>query len=268
LKSIKPHGKRKIVSLDEAMRRAKDYTPKKKEEMPEPVSSEHISDFVELNDLKCVASSGQVIEEYPVLAVAGDIERYADSNHSMVKSGVSVANVQLKKHKKGFLPSLALTCNIVVKLYENRDLPSMQELLCQYKLRHFGDEWGVTLQNTLVNHHSYKIAHYPTMINEKDKSPARTELFTADLSTRYESVSLETITLDPLLEKFVKDLTGLEDPTVLIKIADYFDADASILFPTDREYDPTRMCRFGCIRNELVIDTQFRAEEAYRRVSL
>jgi len=264
MRTIKPTGERRIVSLDEALRRVDAY------EIPEPDVTPIDTDekTLAIRDVKCVSPNYfDVKEEYPVLHIAKDIARLP--NGQMIRADIDYATNNLKGRRGGFLPSLPLTCNIVAKLYKNRGHPDAKKLLMNYKERLGGHEWGICLQNTIVDHSAYKIVHYPNMRETLHNiSPRHYKTFTAHVHSVEGVISLqEALGNSPLL-RFLQDLTCLPDPTVLKDIAKYFGVKAHIFFPKDRSDHPVRQCRFGFIGDLLAIDTSFKEREAYRWVQV
>src|SRR3989344_9417676 len=120
------------MALIERLPRPKKTEPKKTEpKNPEPPSRISFSegDFLTLEDLSCVDADGNVFESYERLDVRKDIFR-ADGKQV---SRTPYAHAVHWEEMGLFLPSFALTCNIVARLYEGKTDAHVEKVLQQYK---------------------------------------------------------------------------------------------------------------------------------------
>ncbi|MFH0752157.1 MAG: hypothetical protein V1914_01010, partial [archaeon] len=94
--------------------------------------------YLVLEDICCVDSDGIEFERYGELFVAKDIVRDVDG--SQVSFTPYAAVVHLEKQKM-FLPSVALSCNILAYLYANKEDSEVNKVLMQYKDKGNGRGW-------------------------------------------------------------------------------------------------------------------------------
>lgn len=218
-----------------------------------PPTATTLTDFITLSPLRCVDADGKVFEEYQSLAVRKDIFRQQGGSQQNFTPYQAVVYGE----KQGlFLPSMALSCNIIAALYplavrKEADGsytpldPQAKSILDQYK--NHGAGYGWQAQNTVIDYKEKKIIHYP----RDDDFPSNGGNATVNSSRQrvtldFEKVqgkwpmkkTLENMTLEeglrhPLVSRFIKQFTGLEDPSVLVEVGQYFQKPAKIWFPTD-----------------------------------
>ena len=231
MKSLKDY-QGNVISAAEAMALIERLPRPKKTEPknPEPPSRVSFSegDFLTLENISCVDAEGNIFERYDRLDVARDIFR---SGNAQVDR--TPYNHAVHCEKNGlFLPSFALTCNIVARLYERRSDAEIERVLQQYKDKGNGAGWHT--QNTIIDFGSSKVIHYPSRsdFNQKDpinSSQPRTILpFVKD---SLEDALLKDALRDVSTRGYVQQLTGLENPEVLIPIGEYFSRPAKVWFP-------------------------------------
>ena len=181
------------------------------------------SDYLVLKDISCVGSDGKVFEHYDELRVAKDIARNTDGS----QMNFTLYNAAAYFEKQGsFLHSMALGCNILKLLYENKDDAEVNKVLMQCKNK--GNGYGWHAQNTLVDWGSKKIIHYPSDkdfpayggSNNINHDKDRKEL---GFNTKgFKGMYLEKALKVDNFKAFVQDLTGLQQPEILITIGKHF----------------------------------------------
>ena len=98
-----------------------------------------------------------------------DIER--DVNQNQISHTPYDWIIHLE-NKGLFLPSFALSCNILAALYSKRNGTEINKVLLQYKDKGNGNGWHA--QNTIVDWGANKIIHYPTKNTNGDSiNPGR-----------------------------------------------------------------------------------------------
>ncbi len=211
------------------------------------------ADFLVLENIVCVGADKNIFERHDRLYVAKDVARNGTTH-------IAFTPYQAASHfeMKGlFLPSFALSCNIVAALYQNKGKADVKKVLEQYK--DYGAGYGWQAQNTVINWKGRKIIHYPQdkdfpedggddKINVASLGRARTTFsFVAD---DFEDMLLEEALKKREFAKYVSNLTGLKDPSVLVEIGKYFGKPAKVWVPDDPEdADYTASAWFGCFSN-------------------
>jgi len=189
-------------------------------------------DYILLEDISCTDANGKVFERYDELYIAKDIMR--KGNKPFYFKPYEAISYFEKQANKSFLPSIALTCNILVRLYENRDNPEINKTLMQYKdYENPGHGWHI--QNTIVDWKKRKIIHYPNDKDFPEFSGSVPELGGNENINEnkqrtafkfnpegFDDVILEKALQNPQFKKYIKNLTGLKKPETLIEIGDYF----------------------------------------------
>ena len=248
---MKPYRNPNIVSIEEALKIINAYVPPKKKIPVEPIEQKNpiISDgeYITLENMACVDADGNVFESYDHLDVARDIFR---SDGKQV-SRTPYNHVVHCEEMGLFLPSFALTCNIVARLYEERNDPEIERVLQQYKDK--GNGFGWHAQNTIIDFGSSKVIHYPSGsdFNQKDpinSSQPRTILpFVKD---SLEDALLKDALRDASSRRFLQQLTGLHEPEILIEIGKYFGKPAKVWFAWNgkagKGFKEKRAAWFGC----------------------
>ena len=250
MKSLKDY-QGNVISAAEAMALIERLPRPKKTEPKNPEPPSRISfsegDFLTLEDLSCVDADGNVFESYDRLDVRKDIFRSGNAQVSRTPYAHAVHCEEMGL----FLPSFALTCNIVARLYERRSDAEIERVLQQYKDKGNGAGWHT--QNTIIDFGSSKVIHYPSRsdFNQKDpinSSQPRTILpFVKD---SLEDALLKDALRDVSTRGYVQQLTGLENPEVLIPIGEYFSHPAKVWFPWNgkagKGFKEKRAAWFGC----------------------
>ncbi|MBN1793234.1 hypothetical protein JW826_06135, partial [Candidatus Woesearchaeota archaeon] len=188
----------------------------------------NLDNFLKLENVKCTDSKGKVFEHYDALFVRKDIER--DSNNPDNKTNqvnFTPYNATAHFESKGlFLPSFALSCNILAALYANKSDPEVAQVLMQYKNK--GNGTGYHAQNTMVDWGAKKIIHYP---NKDDYTSAggnqvinsqkvRTPL--AFDNSGFSNATLEAALRNPNYREFIQNLSGMQNPDLLVEIGVHF----------------------------------------------
>ena len=248
---MKPYRNPNIVSIEEALKIINAYVPPKKKIPVEPIEQKNpiISDgeYITLENMACVDADGNVFESYERLDVARDIFR---SGNAQVSRTPYTHAVHCKEMGL-FLPSFALTCNIVARLYEERNDPEIERVLQQYKDK--GNGFGWHAQNTIIDFGSSKVIHYPSAsdfsgVTAVNASQSRVVLpFVKD---SLEDALLKDALRDASSRRFLQQLTGLHEPEILIEIGKYFGKPAKVWFPWNgkarKSFKETRAVWFGC----------------------
>jgi len=244
------------MALIERLPRPKNPEPKN----PEPPSRISFSegDFLTLEDLSCVDADGNVFESYDHLDVARDIFR---SDGKQV-SRTPYNHVVHCEEMGLFLPSFALTCNIVARLYEGKSDAHVEKVLQQYKDK--GNGFGWHAQNTIIAYGSSEIIHYPSAsdfsgVTAVNASQSRVVLpFVKD---SLEDALLKDALHDASTRRYVQQLTGLHEPEILIEIGKYFARPAKVWFPWNgkagKGFKEKRAAWFGCFDSSFDLFANF-----------
>jgi len=236
------------------------------EEPEDPIPQ--TENWIELNDIECRwgSYSSERFEKYDTLYVAKDVMREKESRE-IYKANTSDANKILNMSSPTFLPSFALTCNILVRLYELKEHRSAWEILKQYdqiETKH-GKDYGIHAQNTVVDFKNTKIIHYPHATDDGHKPvefdfsywPMKDQTLDEILASHHGSVNM-----------FVRMLTGLREPAQLIPISHYLRKRAKLDFPSDRKKIKSGKsdCRIGSIMGNLELEIGSDIPAAFRAV--
>ena len=250
MKSLKDY-QGNVISAAEAMALIERLPRPKKTEPKNPEPPSRISfsegDFLTLEDLSCVDADGNVFESYDRLDVRKDIFRSDGKQVSRTPYAHAVHCEEMGL----FLPSSALTCNIVARLYEGKSDAHVEKVLQQYKDKGNGNGWHA--QNTIIDFGSSKVIHYPSAsdfsgVTAVNASQSRVVLpFVKD---SLEDALLKDALHDASSRRFLQQLTGLENPEVLIPIGEYFSPPAKVWFPWNgkagKGFKEKRAAWFGC----------------------
>ena len=197
---------------------------------------EEVSDLGEalmLKNVSCTDSTGQVFEHYEALAIKKKPEEY-----DMIRDTYNSARYFEQQGEGWFLPSLALICNILVKLFKYKEqVPDADKILRDYFVS------NTFAQNTVINNEKKEIINYPRhedlqffRMDDGSKVPLerpeinvnhnRTVLgFAGGLS----NFKLSQVRKGKRWE-FLQQLTGLPYPTKLVEIADHYGVSAECYF--------------------------------------
>lgn len=225
-----------------------------------PTVITNAADFLLLENITCVDSNNNPFEQYDTLQVRKDIFR--EANGGQVNLIPYNANVRCQQNGL-FLPSFALSCAIVAQLYQaavkkesngtyktlNSDA---KKVLDQYKDKGNGTGWHA--QSTVINWGTQEIIHYPRdgdfpnnggTHNINQSQARKTFKFN---KAGFGSTTLADALTKPEFKKYVQNLTGLNDPSVLVRLGEYFGKPAKVWVSSSNE---TRAAWFGCGSNDL-----------------
>ena len=246
--------------------------------------------FITLKNIVCRTVDGKVFEQYDKIELATDVFRGTDNYPGkQIKQHFGFTPYQATVHSQNkglFLPSMALSCNLVAALFQAAVRlesdgtyttidQNAKNILDQY--RDYGAGHGWHAQNTVVDYRRQKIIHYPYDAdfpsdggtNSINLSRPRTELpfekikknglFSRDNVLRNQT--LEDGLQDPLVSAFVKQITGLVDPSILMQIGQYFKKTARVWFPTNPvkagDFAETRGAWLGCYDDNFNLDAYY-----------
>lgn len=216
-------------------------------------------DFLAVENIQCVDADTNAFEQYDRLLVDKDVERSDDGKH--VNFTPYRAIVHFEKDGSLFVPSMALSSNLAAALYQHRDDPEVKPVLMHYKNHGAGFGWHA--QNTVIDWGEQKVIHYPhkndftehggkTSINQARQRTllpfARKEKRKIFWDKSLSNTTLENGLEDPLMARFVRQLTGLENPSILVELGNYFGKTARVWVSSQNE---TRAAWFGCDSNNL-----------------
>ncbi len=236
-----------------------------------PVTISNAGNFLQLGNISCVGADGKEFEQYNSLAVRKDIFRNGSSQ-------INFTPYQAIVHCEGqnlFLPSIALSCNIVaalfklaVKLEANGTYTTLNQdaknVLDHYKNKGNGTGWHA--QNMVIDYNAQRIIHYPldadfpshggtnniNTAHPKIELPFKKKEGTWPITNKkLENMTLEEGLNHPLVSTFVKQFTGLADPSDLVRVGQYFQKPAKVWFPTNptkvEDCTETRAAWLGCV---------------------
>lgn len=214
-------------------------------------------DSLRLEGIACTDADGNVTESYPELYIDTDITRDKD-NRQISKTSYQWAVYHEQQDK--FSPSFALSCNILAALYNNKSNPKINRVLMQYKDK--GNGYGWHAQNTIIDYASEEIIHYPSAADFSGAIAinAACQRITGSFSkaTLQDSL-LEKALGDSAHTRFVCQLTGLRDPSILVDIGKYFGKPAKLWFPWSRKngknYNDKRACWLGCYYDNFYLNS-------------
>ena len=185
--------------------------------------------YLRLENIVCVDADGNEFERYGELYVRKDIFRNQPGQTQ--KSFASYKAVVHCEQNGLFLPSFALSCNILQALYQRRSDTEIKTVLDQYKDK--GNDIGYHAQNSLVDFARQQVIHYPTAadFDETGAVNASRQRKTA----AFDSSALQNELLKDALRKaapvrYVKQLTGLREPQILVEMGQYFGKPAKLWF--------------------------------------
>ena len=224
----------------------------KLEDSPSPTVTS-IDDFIVLKDIRCVGADGNVFEQYDELHIAKDVVRQADGTH---QSFTPYQAIVYFEQKGLFLPSMALSCNIVAALFQAavekkgtgyvvKDA-GLQKVLDQYK--DHGAGYGWQAQNTVLDWVNRKIIHYPRdgdfpEYGSSNNINQRRSAINLPLPDGISDMFLTDALKNAAVTKYVRNLTGSENPDLLVQVGEYFGNTTSVW--TSSRSD-TRTAWLGC----------------------
>ena len=240
-----------VISAAEAMALIERLPSLKKTEPKNPEPPSRISfsegDFLTLEDLSCVDAEGNIFESYDRLDVRKDIFRSGNAQVDRTPYAHAVHCEEMGL----FLPSFALTCNIVARLYEGKSDAHVEKVLQQYKDKGNGLGWHA--QNTIIAYGSSEVIHYPSARDFSQSTAVNGSQGHVALSFVKDSLEyalLKDALRDASSRRFLQQLTGLHEPEILIEIGKYFGEPAKVWFPWNgkagKSFNETRATWFGC----------------------
>ncbi|MDD4878614.1 MAG: hypothetical protein PHO02_06300 [Candidatus Nanoarchaeia archaeon] len=231
--------------LQEVVGKIKEY----KERKP-LVAAAGVSDCLLLENICCTDADGNEFERHGQVYVPKSIDKNGDG--SPINN--TPYNWIVYFEQRGMsLPSFALSCNILEALWKNKDNPECMQVLMNYKDK--GNGYGWHAQNTLVNWGSAQVIHYPSdadftsnggnnNINNGGRMPLQFS------RQGFKDCTLEDALKNPGMERFVKQLTGLRNPDVLVEIGKHFGKPAYVWTSGSND---TRAAWLGCSNDNLVL---------------
>src|SRR3989339_728110 len=257
-----------VISAAEAMALIERLPSLKKTEPKNPEPPSRISfsegDFLTLEDLSCVDADGNVFESYDRLDVRKDIFR-ADGKQV---SRTPYNHVVHCEEMGLFLPSFALTCNIVARLYEGKSDAHVEKVLQQYKDK--GNGFGWHAQNTIIAYGSSEVIHYPSARDFSQSTAVNGSQGHVALSFVKDSLEyalLKDALRDASSRRFLQQLTGLHEPEILIEIGKYFGKPAKVWFPWNgkagKGFKEKRAAWFGCYDSSFGLFANYSLYGAY-----
>lgn len=202
----------------------------KKEEQKKTEAFDYSKQYLLIKNIRCTDADNRIIEQYDELLVAKEFT----FPKSSIKGTTNTYDAIKTMEKKGmFLPSLALTCNILAALYENRNNEAADKLLKEYFNRK--DDYEFVAQNTVVDWEKNKVIHYPRddyFLNGyggKNVNLNREETVRALNPKGFQNLDLEeAVCISPFFEDYIKNSTGLQNPGILTWISRYYESRLSL----------------------------------------
>ena len=204
-----------------------------------------------VDGLSSVDAEGRVVGSYPRLLVMRDLFRDNNGHPLSLTPFQAIGYAETKGY---FLPPANLSFALLVALFQHQEKDFAKAVLRQY-------QENIHAQNTVVNYGRQKIINFPregdfpanaspSMLNA---ARTRTELpFQKSMGRSFWKKNLESMTLGdglnhPLVSAFVKQFTGLADPSFLMELGRYFQKPVNIWFPSDiNNVNGTHAAWFGC----------------------
>jgi len=135
-------------------------------------------------------------------------------------------------------------------------VPAAKEVLDQYK--DYGPGYGWHAQNTIVDWKGQRIIHYPKDADfPNDGGTNNINQGKQQVVLGFKPKDFGDLTLEEALKKkefeaYIKNLTGLRDPTILIQIGNYFQFPTRIWVPDNSsKAKHTTSAWLGCLSNNL-----------------
>ena len=222
----------------------------KEEAAPSPkspqVSVQDAGDFLKLENIVCTGADGKPFEQYDELYIAKDIFR---EQNGWIKSFTPYQAIAHSEQHGLFLPSFALSCNILVALFNQRNNNhEVAKVLQQYN--NYGSYCRWHAQNTIVDWGKQEIIHYPEdadfpsyggtkKVNKGERNPLG-----------FQRKKLKDCSLEEALQQgrefqtYLKNLTGLSDPAQLIPLGDAWKKPAYVWVSSLHE---VRAAWLGCM---------------------
>ncbi|MEA3378804.1 MAG: hypothetical protein U9Q69_04145, partial [Nanoarchaeota archaeon] len=163
-----------------------------------------------------------------------------------------------------FLPSFALSCNILVALYANRsDADANANAVLMHYKDHGSGYGGWHTQNTVVKWNKGKgqVIHYPHDSDFPEHGGTNDVNQGKRQSLDFKVKGFGNMELKEALKKkhfknYIKNLTGLPNPEILVEIGDYFSKPARVWVPSKvGEVETTRCSWLGCNNIDFILST-------------
>ena len=207
-------------------------------------TSTTIDDYIMLENITCTGAGGNIFEKYDKIYVKKDIEKDAEGNELDFTSYDAVVHLE---EKRLLLPSFALTCNILKELYQNRSNPDIKKVLQQCV-----EQWHA--QKTIIDFNTEQIIHYPTT-QDYDETLKAVNAGRTKTTLNFKKATLQDELLESALQKtaekrYVQQLTGLQNPRILVEIGKYFGEPTKLWFPWSGQngecFTGKRVAWLGC----------------------
>ena len=201
-------------------------------------------DLLKLENIVCRDAKGNVFEQYDELYLAKDIFREQNGVRKLFTPYQAIA---YSEEQGLFLPSFALSCNILVALFNQRDNPEAAKVLQQY--RDYGPGYGWHAQNTIVDWGKQEIIHYPEDADFPSNGGTKKVNKGKRIPLGFKKQGLKNCSLEKALQQgknfqtFLKNFTGLSDPAQLIPLGDAWKKPASVWVSSS---DEVRAAWLGC----------------------
>ena len=202
-------------------------------------------DFLKLENIVCRDAKGNVFEQYDEIYLAKDIFREQNGEGKLFTPYQAIA---YSEQQGLFLPSFALSCNILVALFNQRDNPEAAKILQQYK--DYGPCYGWHAQNTIVDWGKQEIIHYPQDADfPSDGGNEKINKGRKRISLGFQRKKLKNSSLEEALQQgrefqtYLKNLTGLSDPAQLIPLGKEWKIPAYVWISSS---DKVRVAWLGC----------------------
>ena len=194
-----------------------------------PPRAINASDYLKLENIVCTDADNNVFESYSELYLAKDI--ICNSDKSQINKKPYDWAVYFEPQGL-FLPSFALSCNLLQALFQGRSNPEIKAILDQYKDK--GNGTGYQAQNTVVDFGAEQIIHYPTVADFNQTGVVNAGK--PRVPQNFARAALQDSLLEDALReaeptRYVKQLTGLRDPSILVEMGTYFGKPAKLWFP-------------------------------------
>ena len=232
----------RLINLAEKL--GKDVLPKQEagDPLTDPAVRPRVSnsgEYIVLENIVCRDADGKVFEQYPQLLIKKDIERNGNQeqiNHTPFDW------VQYFEDKGLFLPSFALSCNILEALYNKRGDPEINKVIMQYKDK--GNGYGWHAQNTVVDWGANKIIHYPSQDSQGGNINTTRPTKELTFKRKYiKDMTLEKALKNGDFKAYIQNLTGLIKPDTLVEIGKYFGKEAYVWTSSGKD---VRAAWLGC----------------------
>ncbi len=215
-----------------------------------------LDDYIKLENISCVDADNHEFERYDTLYVKKDVEKDSAGKIQTFTPYEAIHHCE----SFGFLPSAALMANIHVAIYHaaverqangtyQTKNSEMEEML--RKLQDRGDGVGGHWTNTIVDWGAQQIKHYP-LDGDFPNNGGTAQVNTGRSVTKpfdrtnFANLELKAALKIPNYRQFVQNYSGLQNPEVLIEIAEYHGKNAQVWFSSSQE---ARAAWLGCFND-------------------